>query len=63
MKISKSREVTDRRRTGTRIFTKFLIGNSSTSLCDGQTSDGRQEETRTGIDVYLDKAEGTREDH
>jgi len=37
--------------------------NSSTSLSDGETSDGRQEETRTGNEVCLDKAEGTRKDH
>ena len=63
MKISKAREVTDRRRIGTNIFTKFLIMNSSKSQNDGQTSDGRQEKNRTGIVVYLDKAEGTREGH
>jgi hypothetical protein len=63
MKMSKAREITDRRRIGTRIFRKFLIMNSSTNLNDGQTSDGRQEENRTGIEVYLDKAEGTREGH
>jgi hypothetical protein len=63
MKISKAREVTDRRRIGTSIFRKFLIMNSSTSLNDGQTCDGRPEENRTGIEVYLDKEEGTREGH
>jgi len=63
MKISKAQEVTDRRRIGTRIFKKFLNLNSSTSLSDGQTSDVRHEETRTGNEVCLDKAEGTGEDH